>query len=184
MSNILLKWAASIKRMSMKTDLPRYLTAQERDYTLALAEIRAGRKQSHWMWYIFPQVKGLGESLTSRKYAIQSLQETVDYLNHPVLGSGLREISRELLLLETRNVGSVFGITDSLKLKSCMTLFSAIDISKEKCFQRVLDEFFNGKVDERTMDQVRVWQEANDCHKNPAVAWTPVTMKILITRNA
>lgn len=146
----------------MNSDLTRYLTAQERDYTIALAEIRAGRKKSHWMWYIFPQVKGLGESLTSRKYAIQSLQEAVDYLNHPVVGERLREISRELLLLETRDVGSVFGIIDSLKLKSSMTLFSAIDNSEEKLFQGVLDEYFEAKADERTLDQVRVWREATD----------------------
>lgn len=158
MRKFLLKLAASIKRMTMKTDLTRFLEAQERDYAIALAEIRTGRKKSHWMWYIFPQVKGLGESLTSCKYAIQSLQEAVDYLNHPILGERLREISRELLLLETRDVGSVFGIIDSLKLKSCMTLFSAIDKSEEKLFQRVLDEFFEGRVDERTLDQDRVWR--------------------------
>ena len=145
---------------TMNTDLTRYLIAQERDYAIALAEIKAGRKKSHWMWYIFPQVKGLGESLTSRKYAIQNLQEAVDYLNHPVLGARLREISRELLLLDTRDVSSVFGIIDSLKLKSSMTLFSAIDKAEEKLFQRVLDEFFEGRVDEKTLDQVRVWREA------------------------
>ncbi len=162
-----------LNRNNPSTELSRFLEAQERDYAIALAEIKAGCKQSHWMWYIFPQVKGLGESLTSRKYAIQSLQEAVDYLNHPILGERLREISRELLLLETRDIGSVFGSPDYFKLKSCMTLFSAIDKSEEKLFQRVLDEFFEGRLDEKTQHQVHVWRAASDWHKNPAVAVTP-----------
>jgi uncharacterized protein (DUF1810 family) len=157
MSIFLRKWATSTKRMTMNTDLTRYLAAQERDYAIALAEIKAGCKQSHWMWYIFPQVKGLGESLTSRKYAIQSLQEAVDYLNHPILGERLTEISKELLGLETRDARSVFGSPDHFKLKSCMTLFAAIDIGEERIFQTVLDGFYGGIVDEKTMEQVRIW---------------------------
>jgi len=144
--------------MTIDTDLTRHLRAHERDYALALAEIKSGRKKSHWMWYIFPQVTGLGFSVTSKLYAIQSLQEAFDYLNHPVLGARLREIAGVLVLLEEKDVRKIFNSPDDLKLKSCMTLFAHIDLSPDKTFQRVLDKYFEGNEDQKTLHQIRLWQ--------------------------
>lgn len=132
-------------------DLTRFLTAQEKAYAVALQEIKSGRKQSHWMWYIFPQFAGLGISETSRFYAINSLPEARAYLCHSVLGSRLKEICQALLRLNQTNPGLIFGYPDNLKLLSCMTLFSFIDESQEQVFKKVIDQYFNGKRDERTL---------------------------------
>ena len=107
------------------SDLSRFITAQERSYDSALREIRSGRKRTHWMWYIFPQIAGLGFSQTAQYYAISSLQEAKDYYAHPVLGKRLVEISEALLALDSCDATSVMGYPDDLKLKSCMTLFAA-----------------------------------------------------------
>src|ERR1700709_704106 len=107
-------------------DLSRFLTAQEKDYATALAEIKNGRKRSHWMWYIFPQIAGLGFSETSRFYALKDQAEAEAYLQHPVLGSRLIEISKALLEIEDNHATRIFGNPDDLKLKSSMTLFSAL----------------------------------------------------------
>lgn len=129
--------------------LNRFLDAQERDYATALAEIKHGRKRSHWMWYIFPQLQGLGFSATSRYYAIRDLEEARQYLGHPVLGSRLVEISRELLNLGTDDPTAIFGAPDDLKLRSCMTLFSLVP-ETDPVFQAVLDKFFGRKPDNKT----------------------------------
>ena len=102
----------------------RFEKAQQRDYETALAEIRSGQKRSHWMWYIFPQLKGLGRSPTAQYYGIADQQEAREFLNHPVLGAHLREISQALLELTTSDANEVFGFPDNLKLCSSMTLFA------------------------------------------------------------
>jgi len=135
----------------MENELQRFLKPQQDDFELALSEIKAGRKKSHWMWYIFPQLKGLGFSDTSLFYGIRDLNEAREYLKHPVLGSRLKQISSELLLIEENNAHRIFGSPDDLKLKSCMTLFSFVDTSEEKIFEKVLKKYFNGESDSKTV---------------------------------
>ena len=130
--------------------LSRFLDAQKDTYAIALNEIKKGRKTSHWMWYIFPQIKGLGFSETSKYYAIKDKREAQEYLNHEILGPRLMEISTALLKLETNNPVSVFGSIDSVKLKSSMTLFSLLE-NTDPIFQKVLDKFFGGEKDEKTV---------------------------------
>lgn len=132
-------------------DLNRFLKAQERDYDTALSEIRSGRKRSHWIWYIFPQVKGLGFSSTSEFYGIDGLAEAKAYMENEALRRRLIEISEALLALESSDAGDVMGYPDDLKLKSSMTLFEEA-APEEKIFLKVLDKFFGGKKDERTLE--------------------------------
>lgn len=129
--------------------LERFVKAQEGSYEIALNEIKHGRKRSHWMWYIFPQIKGLGYSSTAQYYAIQDKKEAENYLKHPVLSKRLMEISEELLRLDSNNASEVFGYPDDMKLKSSMTLFHCV--SGNKLFQRVLEKFFDGVLDEKTV---------------------------------
>ncbi len=131
-------------------DLERFVRAQIGSYETALWEIRRGRKCSHWMWYIFPQIAGLGMSSTAQYYAIQDLQEAEEYLAHPILGPRLREISAALLKLESSDAYAIFGWPDDLKLRSSMTLFSCA-AEDEPLFQQVLDKFYAGAPDERTL---------------------------------
>ena len=135
----------------MADDLSRFLKAQEHDYEQALSEIRSGRKRSHWMWYIFPQIQGLGFSSTAQYYAIRDLQEAKDYLAHPVLGARLKEISSALLDLEGLSASEIFGYPDDLKLRSCMTLFRMADLD-EPIFLEVLEKYYDGEPDFRTVD--------------------------------
>ena len=130
--------------------LSRFLDAQKDSYTIALNEIKKGRKSSHWMWYIFPQVLGLGFTSTSMQFGIKSLDEAAAYLNHEILGGRLVEISNVLLTLETDDATKVFGNPDYKKLKSSMTLFSLIP-GADEVFKRVLDKFFKGYQDEMTL---------------------------------
>lgn len=132
-------------------DLKRFLDAQENDFERALAEIKNGRKRSHWMWYIFPQIAGLGFSSTAQLYAIRDLAEAGDYLAHPVLGARLIEISDALLRIEGKTANQIFGSPDDMKLKSSMTLFAILD-ETSPVFQRVLDKYFNGAKDARTLE--------------------------------
>ena len=136
-------------------DLKRFLEAQERDYATALAEIKRGSKRSHWMWYIFPQINGLGFSATSKFYAIKNRTEAENYLAHPVLGERLVEISNALLAVEGKTANQIFGSPDDAKLKSSMTLFGALD-ETNPVFQKVLDKYFNGAKDRRTLDLIDV----------------------------
>ena len=138
----------------MAYDLSRFLNAQKRDYAQALYEIRSGRKRSHWMWYIFPQIQGLGVSSTAQFYAIQDLDEAKDYLAHPVLGARLKEVSSALLELEGLSASDIFGYPDDLKLCSSMTLFRLADLEC-KIFQNVIDKYYDGRPDSRTVDIVR-----------------------------
>ena len=135
----------------MAADLGRFLKAQEQDYEQALREIRSGRKRSHWMWYIFPQIQGLGFSPTAQYYAIRDLQEARDYLAHPVLGARLKEISSALLDLNGLSASEIFGYPDDLKLRSSMTLFRMADLN-EPVFLEVLEKYYDGKPDARTVE--------------------------------
>lgn len=139
----------------MAADLSRFLKAQERDYAQALREIQSGHKRSHWMWYIFPQIQGLGFSSTAQFYAIENLQEAKDYLAHPVLGARLKEISSALLQLDGLTASEIFGYPDDLKLRSSMTLFRLADLDCE-IFQAVLDKYYDGEADNKT---IRIVQE-------------------------
>lgn len=135
----------------MATDkLSRFLDAQQADYQTALSEIKNGRKRSHWMWYIFPQIQGLGFSETSKFYAIKDGVEADEFLSHPVLGSRLVEICNELLKLQSNDAYRIFGSPDDMKLKSSMTLFAALP-NTNPVFQEVLDKFYGGAKDEKTL---------------------------------
>lgn len=137
--------------MREEEKLQRFLKAQERDYSVALAEIKAGKKKSHWMWYIFPQIAGLGFSDTSKYYALENLEQAQQYLEHPVLGNRLIEISTALLELNSNNATQVFGTPDDLKLRSSMTLFAEVE-NTNHVFEKVLGKFFEGKKDLRTIE--------------------------------
>ena|ERR1700750_3025205 len=134
----------------MDNSLKRFTDAQENSYAAAFSEIQQGKKKSHWMWFIFPQIAGLGFSETSRYYAITDVQEATSFLKHPVLGPRLISISRELLSLKTNDAHQVFGGPDDLKLHSCMTLFSSLP-DADPVFQKVLEKFFNGRKDLKTL---------------------------------
>lgn len=135
------------------SDLNRFLEAQERDFETAFSEIRSGRKHSHWMWYIFPQIAGLGFSSTSKFYAIKDVSEAEDFLKHPILGERLLKISNALLDINGKTAHEIFGSPDDTKLKSSMTLFGALDES-DPVFRRVLDKYFDGDQDRRTLDLI------------------------------
>lgn len=139
-----------LQTMKAATSLSRFIDAQESDYERALAEIRQGRKQGHWMWYIFPQLAGLGYSETAKFYGIKGRQEAINYLAHPVLGSRLVEISTALLGLEGRRANQIMGSPDDLKLRSSMTLFGRLN-DTNSVFQAVLDKFFGGEPDDKTL---------------------------------
>ena len=129
----------------------RFESVQKNMYERALREIKQGRKKSHWMWYIFPQFRGLGSSNMSNFFSIASLDEARAYLKHPVLGARLCEITMELLKKRTDNPEEIFGGIDSIKLRSSMTLFECAD---PDCavFGQVLDKYFKGKRDKKTLD--------------------------------
>jgi uncharacterized protein (DUF1810 family) len=132
------------------SDLKRFLDAQQRDYATALIEIKAGHKRSHWMWYIFPQVTGLGFSEMSKRFAIKDLPEAAAFLNHPILGKRLIEITNELLALPGNNATTIMGSPDDIKLRSSMTLFSVVPVA-DPVFEAVLKKFFGGKKDQATL---------------------------------
>ena len=130
--------------------LKRFLDAQDSDYNRALDEIRDGKKKSHWMWYIFPQIAGLGFSETAKFYALRNLEEARSYLEHPVLGSRLIEISQAMLANEGKTANQILGSPDDLKLHSCMTLFSQVDPANP-VFDAVLERYYTGTPDQRTL---------------------------------
>ena len=133
-----------------ENDLNRFVAPNERDFAEALSEIKAGRKRSHWIWYIVPQIQGLGVSSTSMYYGIRDLEEARAFLAHPVLGKNLREITEALLELDTDDADAVMGWPDNMKLRSSMTLFELADPG-EDIFGRVLDKFYGGERDDRTV---------------------------------
>ena len=135
--------------MPNETSLQRFLDAQRATYQAALSEIKSGRKRTHWMWYIFPQIQGLGFSETARVYALRDRAEAAAFLQHPLLGTRLVEISSALLGLGSHDAHAVFGNPDDLKLKSSMTLFASLRANP--VFQQVLDKFYAGSPDEKTL---------------------------------
>jgi uncharacterized protein (DUF1810 family) len=135
-------------------NLDRFLRAQKHDYDRALAEVRAGSKQSHWMWYIYPQFEGLGFSSTSQRYAIKSLDEARAYLDHPILGARLREVAEAALAVEGRSAHDIFGSPDDMKLRSCATLFAQVS-PPGSVFHRLLEKYFEGRPDPRTLELLR-----------------------------
>jgi uncharacterized protein (DUF1810 family) len=134
--------------------LERFREAQQRDFDTALKEIKNGRKRSHWMWYIFPQIAGLGTTETSRYYAIRDIEEATKYLLDEELGLRLADICKALLKLETNDAPAIFGSPDDLKLKSSMTLFDAVPATFP-VFGQVLDKFYGGKRDEHTLQLLK-----------------------------
>ena len=130
--------------------LDKYVSAQARDYDDALREIRSGRKRTHWIWYIFPQLDGLGYSPTAQYYGIRDLEQAKDYMAHPVLGPRLLEISEALLALPSSDPGAVMGYPDDLKLCSSMTLFE-LAAPDQPVFGKVLDKFYGGRRDPLTL---------------------------------
>lgn len=134
-------------------DLQRFVEAQHSHYEDALAELRAGYKQSHWMWFVFPQIAGLGRSAMAERYAIADLDEAVAYLQHPVLGRRLEECAQALLQHSGRTARQILGSPDDLKLRSSMTLFAAAAPEKA-LFQQILDVFYDGKADQETFKRL------------------------------
>lgn len=132
-------------------DLGRFLKAQESSYENVLSELQTGRKRSHWMWFIFPQIDGLGRSDTAKYYAIKSVEEARAYLNHPRLGKRLLLCAETLLGLDNRTASAIFGYPDDLKLRSSMTLFARV-AEPDSVFERVIDIYFHGQRDARTLE--------------------------------
>jgi len=130
--------------------LARFLDAQAPVYAHALAELRAGRKRSHWMWFVFPQIAGLGSSAMAQRYAIASLDEARAYLAHPLLGERLRECAQAMSSIEGRTAHDILGSPDDLKFRSCMTLFNRVDPA-EPLFERCLEKYFGGEPDAQTL---------------------------------
>jgi len=139
--------------MDMSKCIDRFLEPQKTSYAIALEEVRNGRKVSHWMWYIFPQLRGLGQSNVAWYYGIEDLDEAKAYLEHPVLGQRLREITQTALELSETDPMKVFGWPDNMKLRSCMTLFA--QISEDDLFARTLDKFFGSQEDSLTLELLK-----------------------------
>ena len=139
-------------------DLTRFVRAQEHDYEQALSEIRSGRKRTHWMWYIFPQLDGLAFSSTSKHYSIKSLAEAKAYLDHSLLGPRLLESAEAVLRLEGRSATEIFGSPDDLKLRSCATLFARVS-PRDSVFHQLLTKYYGGEPDGRTLQLLGIAPE-------------------------
>jgi uncharacterized protein (DUF1810 family) len=140
--------------MTMDHDLERFVVAQEPIYGQALSELREGRKRSHWMWFIFPQLAGLGRSPTARHFAIKSRDEARRYLAHPVLGARLRACTQALLAVPDRSISDILGFPDDLKFRSSMTLFAEL-AGSGSIFEQALERFCGGEPDDRTLSLLR-----------------------------
>ena len=134
-------------------NLDRFLKAHERNYELALLEIKTGKKKSHWIWYIFPQLKGFGNSATSEFYGIDGLEEAKAYYNNDYLRKHLLDITEALVALDNENIVDILGYPDNLKLQSSMTLFLLVDPT-QMVFSKVLDKYYNGKKDMKTINYI------------------------------
>jgi len=139
----------------MDIDLTRFFEAQSRDYNIALSEITNGKKNSHWMWYIFPQILGLGFSETAKFYAIKDINEAQYYLNDKILGKRIVEITKVLIDLKENNANKIFGYPDDLKLKSSMTLFY-ITSNNNELFKSIIDKYFDGDFCENTIQLLKI----------------------------
>jgi uncharacterized protein (DUF1810 family) len=139
--------------MTDTNELIRFLDAQNQVYLKALSEIKIGKKETHWMWYIFPQIKGLGSSETAKYYAIKDLKEATAYLEHPILGKHLIEITEAVWNLKGKTATQLFGTPDDMKLRSCMTLFASVK-NTNPIFQKILVKYFNGLADDLTLQLI------------------------------
>jgi len=139
--------------MATDFNLERFVEAQNGVYDTALAELRAGHKRTHWMWFIFPQIEGLGHSAMAQRYAIRSADEAAAYLAHPVLGPRLRACAAAVASHHDRGVDEIFGHPDNLKFHSSMTLFADV-APDEAIFQACLDQFFDGRADPATLERL------------------------------
>ena len=164
---------------NMQNMIERFVQAQGDVYVRALNEIKSGKKRTHWMWFIFPQLNGLGLSMTSIFYSIKDAEEAKEYLNHPLLGKRLREISHALLELKTNNPIEVFGYTDALKLSSCITLFDIVE--PMSVFSKILLKFFGGKRDEKTL---KILEEQKHPINNIIVESTKNSDKALLNKRS
>ena len=135
-------------------DLNRFVQAQEQVYPQALSEIKRGQKRSHWMWFVFPQLDGLGSSSTAKFYAIKSKDEAKAYLNHPLLGRRLVECAEVLLKLQGKSAEEIFGYPDDLKLRSSVTLFASVS-EPGSVFSRVLDQYYGSQPDAKTLELLK-----------------------------
>jgi uncharacterized protein (DUF1810 family) len=147
-------------------NLQRFVDAQRTTYERALAEIERGLKRSHWMWYVFPQLAGLGASATSRRYAIASLDEAAAYLRHTLLGPRLEACAEAALAVEGRSAREIFGTPDDLKLRSCATLFAQVSPAGS-VFHRLLDKYFDGNPDEATLRLLEALNAASSGRTDP-----------------
>ena len=138
--------------MNSTFDLDRFLSAQSGIFDTALAELQAGRKRSHWMWFIFPQIRGLGISATAQKYGIVSLDEAKAYLAHPVLGDRLGRCTEAVLQFKSRTLNQIFGSPDDMKFGSSMTLFAIADSTRDNVYRQALEQFCDMRMDQRTLD--------------------------------
>jgi uncharacterized protein (DUF1810 family) len=134
-------------------DLKRFVDAQEPVYQEVLKELRTGKKRSHWIWFIFPQIAGLGSSPTAQRYAIASIDEALAYLGHPILGARLRECTAIVNQIEGRTVSEIFGWPDDMKFRSCMTLFAQATTDNQ-VFRDALEKYFSGEADQQTLRRI------------------------------
>ena len=141
------------KRTNDTFNLHRYVQAQDSCYESVKKELKQGRKKTHWMWFIFPQIDGLARSAISKQYAIKSLAETEAYLKHPVLGNRLIEFTQLVLNIEGRDIEDIFGYPDYLKFHSSMTLFSQVE-DASGVFKDAIDKFYRGKFDNKTLESL------------------------------
>ncbi len=137
--------------MTDRYDLQRFIEAQDKVYESVLSELRAGQKRTHWIWYVFPQIQGLGSSSMAQRYAIASREEALAYAEHPILGARLRECTQLVLDIDGRSAKQIFGYPDDLKFRSCMTLFECSAADK-RVFQDALLKYFGGEPDQLTLD--------------------------------
>lgn len=138
----------------MTVDFAKFLKAQENSYDRAFLEIKQGRKRTDWIWYIFPQIDGLGKSNDSKLYSLKNIEEARSYLQHPILGSRLKLIAKQLLLFDEKNINRIFAFPDNLKIRSCMTLFLYVDDSDESVFFKVLEKYYDGIDDVETLKRI------------------------------
>ena len=147
-------WGCIKNSMAIASNLNRFLDAQASVYKSVLAELKDGRKRTHWMWFVFPQIDGLGGSETDQHFAIQDSAEAITYLEHPVLGARLAECANTVLSNEGRSANDIFGYSDDLKLRSSMTLFDHVSNEPESVFARVLEKFYEGARCPLTLQQL------------------------------
>jgi uncharacterized protein (DUF1810 family) len=143
--------------MSLAYDLDRFVVAQQPIYPTVLSELKAGCKRTHWMWFVFPQVAGLGRSRMAMHYAVKSQEEAIAYVAHPLLGARLAECTQAVLLVEDRSAHQIFGYPDDVKFRSSMTLFDAVDSGSLYC--KCLDRFFGGESDPSTLAILDRWAQ-------------------------